>query len=186
VEAVKKWPTTARAEYWATEAPASYRKLGIPSHPPKGAPELRLPRSSLARLLAARSGHGDFDAYHTRFSHDTTERSTRCRCGRLKEAAHFFYCRIARRKYGLPLGPPGIISPEYYLSTPAGAKHFGNWIAKTSFYKDICPNWAQDDDYDDGESDLDEDELDPFEPPLGDSPWLQDSPEPDSLVPEAG
>jgi hypothetical protein len=126
-------------------------------------------------LIAARSGHGDFEAYHTRFSHVANDNNPRrCKCGRLKEAAHFFYCRIARRKYGRPPGPPGIISPEYYLSTPQGAKYFGDWIAKTAFYKDICPNWATDNSPDLSEE---EEEEDPFEIPLGDSPWLQESQE---------
>jgi len=174
-EAARRWPTEATAEAWHREAPSAYKKLGIPPPPRRGPPELRLPRSTLARLIAARSGHGDFEAYHTRFSHTADNNNPRyCRCGRLKEAAHFFYCRIARRKYGQPPGPPRRISPEYYLSTPEGAKYFGDWIAKTAFYTDICPNWAKDDGPDLSEE---EEEEDPFEIPLGDSPWLQESQE---------
>jgi len=175
-EAAKRWPTEATAEAWHREAPAAYKRLGIPPPPHKGPPELRLPRSTLARLIAARSGHGDFEAYHTRFSHTVNiNNPRRCKCGRLKEAAHFFYCRIARRKYGRPPGPPKITSPEYYLSTPRGAKYFGDWITKTAFYKDICPSWVRDDSPDLSEEE--EEEEDPFEIPLGDSPWLQESQE---------
>jgi len=124
-EAARRWPTEATAEAWHREAPTAYKRLAIPPPPQKGPPELRLARSTLARLISARSGHGDFEAYHTRFSHTVNNNSLRrCKCGRLKEAAHFFYCRIARRKYGQPPGPPKIISPEYYLSTLQGAKHF--------------------------------------------------------------
>ena len=40
-----------------------------------------------------------------------------------------------------------------------------------TFYKDIYPNWATEDDPDFSEE---EEEEDPFEIPLGDSPWLQE------------
>ena len=41
-------------------------------------PELKLPRRGLARLLASRSGHGDFVVYHRRFDHPNAERRRHC------------------------------------------------------------------------------------------------------------
>ncbi|RAL66425.1 hypothetical protein DID88_006116 [Monilinia fructigena] len=42
--------------------------------------ELHLPRPTLHRLLALRSRHGDFEAYHRRFKHEDAE--THCPCER--------------------------------------------------------------------------------------------------------
>ena len=54
-------------------------------------PELALPRGLLHNLLAARSGHGDFAAYHRRFQHDNA--NLLCVCGQEKSPTHFVRCR---------------------------------------------------------------------------------------------
>ena len=58
--------------------------------------ELQSPRKNLAQLLAARSGHGNFAAYHDRFNYTEAER--RCRCGALTSTTHFYYCRLNSHK----------------------------------------------------------------------------------------
>jgi hypothetical protein len=51
----------------------------------------------LHRLLAARSGHGDFVECHRRFGH--VDASMTCSCGCQKPPAHIFYCRkLANRE----------------------------------------------------------------------------------------
>ena len=45
--------------------------------------------TTLHRLLAERSGHGDFEEYQERFGH---EDYTPCRCGRAKTVSHFAVC----------------------------------------------------------------------------------------------
>ncbi|RAL60615.1 hypothetical protein DID88_009933 [Monilinia fructigena] len=70
--------TTARAladaatsDWWSrclTGLSASYRKWGL-GYSIAEPPELRLPRTLLHRLLAARTAHGDFAQYHRRFGH---------------------------------------------------------------------------------------------------------------------
>ena len=64
--------------------------LGLP-------PALSLPRPVLARLLAARSGHGDFAKYHKRFGH--TPATIHCRCGARTSPTHFFFCRYSRQRH---------------------------------------------------------------------------------------
>src|SRR5947208_15535356 len=51
----------------------------IPLSPPTPSPPPDIPRSTLARVLAARSGHGDFAQYHDRFNPDNAKRPHQCR-----------------------------------------------------------------------------------------------------------
>jgi ribonuclease HI len=68
----------ALQDYWAAHAPTRYKDLRIRAsalgRPPK---ELYLPRPILGRLLAARSGHGDFHDYHTASNTRTQSSSAR-------------------------------------------------------------------------------------------------------------
>ena len=54
-------------------------------------PELSLPQRLLHRLLAARTGHGDFAAYHRRLKH--VDANLECVCGRETTPTHFISCR---------------------------------------------------------------------------------------------
>lgn len=120
---------------WRTVAPQHYRDLGIQTSPlnPK---ELLLPRAILGRILAARSGHGDFADYHERFNH--VDAHLYCRCGARKAQLHFFFCYIAKRRFRRPLGKPGVVLAEL-LGTTSGIKTLTTWLQRTRFYEDICP-----------------------------------------------
>lgn len=120
---------------WSTLAPQQYRDLGIQTSPlnPK---ELLLPRAILGRILAARSGHGDFAAYHERFNHMDIHLT--CRCGAGKAPLHFFFCKIAKRRTRRPLGRPNIALAEL-LGTPIGITTLATWFQRTRFYEEICP-----------------------------------------------
>ncbi len=95
-------------------------------------PELALPRAALARLLAARSGHGDFAAYHDRFNHMDAER--RCRCGAFKKPDHFLHCRVARFKELLRDEHGQQLTSTELLSTARGARLFAAWAAASDFF----------------------------------------------------
>jgi hypothetical protein len=70
-----------KQEWWATNAPKSYKALEI--NMPTGKPkELELPRWALGRLVSARSRHGDFVEYYERFQHERY--IVKCACGRDK------------------------------------------------------------------------------------------------------
>lgn len=63
----------------------------------KQPPELTLPRWAYHRLVAARTGHGDFSDYHERFKH--LNNNDKCVCGRERRPWHFAECRLAQRKW---------------------------------------------------------------------------------------
>ena len=131
----KKWARDADADEfskWWSALPPRTPALEPPSpNPPAW---LTAPRALLGRLLAARSGHGDFAAYHDRFDHDDAERQ--CRCGLPTAPMHFLSCRVARQRQLLTpwLGPdPRTPSPPL-LTTAAGAEAFLEWAGKTGYY----------------------------------------------------
>ena len=143
---VSKAKTLLRARYaatcqahWNKNAPARYKDLGITLE--KNSPkELQLPRAILGRLLAARSGHGDYAAYHTRFHHHDANIS--CQCGRDKAPEHFFFCRKGRQTARLQT-PPNLTSHaaiKWVLSTQEGAVQLKDWCQNTRFFETICPN----------------------------------------------
>lgn len=79
-------------QWWKTSQPVSYRswKLPMKTRPP----ELAMRRPILHRLLAERSGHGDFADYHDRFGHTAPRKL--CRCGKVRMQGHFIQCPIAK------------------------------------------------------------------------------------------
>lgn len=80
-------------DWWEKHAPLRYKRLGIALRPnPR---ELTLARNTLSKLIAARSGHGDFKQYHVRFHHYSFDS---CECGSPTSPEHFFFCRITRHK----------------------------------------------------------------------------------------
>jgi ribonuclease HI len=125
---------SALQRHWQSTAPKSYQDLWITTSPWRPA-ELKLPRPLLARILAARTGHGDFAAYHERLNHEDAH--LLCRCGARKSPTHFFFCRIAKRRLPRPSGPPSEAIP-YLLGTPKGAVKLAAWLSKTRFFDDIC------------------------------------------------
>lgn len=130
--ALKKNLAKCFEEYWATYAPHSYKKLAIPLDPRPL--ELSLPRGSLGRLLAARSGHGDFAAYHEHFNH--SDALLPCSCGQPKPPQHFFHCPLGKQAAPHPWrGQPA----REVLGTNKGALLFHQWLQQSSFYSKICP-----------------------------------------------
>lgn len=136
---VKDSTPVALTKLWQTVAPQQYRDLGIQTAPLKPK-ELSLPRATLGRILASRSCHGDFAAYHERFNHYNAY--LYCRCGARKAPLHFFFCSIAKRRLHRPPGPPTLVL-DFLLGTSAGANTLAAWLRKTRFYEDICPRTPQ-------------------------------------------
>ena len=77
-------------EWWSKVLPARYKELDLQMRRRKP-PELNLSRRILHGLLAARTGHGDFAAYHRRFHHE--DANLECDCGLENSPTHFFRCR---------------------------------------------------------------------------------------------
>lgn len=122
--------------YWEANAPLTYQQLGLrmTSKPPT---ELSLSRPVLGRLLAARSGHGDFADYHNRFSHQDAK--LHCNCGLPKTTTHFFFCRQGQQRKKLVVPHFHGTSPaiDWLLGTAAGARTFAKWTSETHFFDTI-------------------------------------------------
>jgi len=92
---VREKAAAAFKSWWERAAPACYKELGIQlaSGCP---PELELTRATLHRLLAARSGHGDFAEYHERFEHE--DAVLECSCGKRNALEHLLLCDKVRTR----------------------------------------------------------------------------------------
>lgn len=66
-------------DWWSRNKPLKYERWFLKSR--KNPVELSLGRRMLNHLLAERSGHGDFKAYHIRFSYKPGSWKT-CKCGK--------------------------------------------------------------------------------------------------------
>ncbi|KAK5998958.1 Interferon-induced GTP-binding Mx2-like protein [Cladobotryum mycophilum] len=112
--------------YWYKNRPHSYRRWDLF---PRTGPELSLPRGILHRLLAERSGHGDFQEYHDLFNHNTIRT---CQCGSPLNPGHFVECRNNRDQ--LPEPPEDTLILEYLLG-PRGTSKFMTFIKATRPYE---------------------------------------------------
>jgi hypothetical protein len=130
---------TQFSDWWVATAPTcrGYRDLGLAASLacPK---ELDLPRPVLHNLLAARSGHGDFDWYHRRFKHKDNQR---CSCGRLRAPEHLIHCRKTKQLQQLwPVFKPNPKTPrDYWLRLIASPTDFAAFLKTTRFFETICP-----------------------------------------------
>jgi ribonuclease HI len=128
---LKERVTRACQAFWAEQAPQTYQALGLTftAKPP----ELRLGRFALGVLIANRTGHGDFAAYHTRFNHGDAD--NRCQCGREKAPGHFYCCRLGRRAMRHGWGQLKLLE---VLTSAAGAGRLEQWLEKTGYYRTLC------------------------------------------------
>ena len=118
--------------YWTENAPQQYKDLSIRLD--RRPHELSLPRATLGRLLAARSGHGDFAQYHERFGHEDT--MIECSCGLPKTPLHFYYCQKGHKASPHPWGNQQV---DEILRSKAGTRDFHEWLQRSHFYRIICP-----------------------------------------------
>jgi len=122
-------------QLWSTIAPANYKELLISYGPSSSL--LTLKRYAMGRILAARSQHGDFADYHTRFNH--VDATLECSCGKRKSPLHFYFCRKGRALKTLCKQPPSEAIP-WLLGTLMGAERLADWLSTTRFYQEICPH----------------------------------------------
>ncbi|KAK4177118.1 reverse transcriptase domain protein, partial [Triangularia setosa] len=117
-------------EWWSTNRPERYARLAIPGPGKRPPPELSLARKTLHHLLAERTGHGDFEAYHLRFGHEVYRT---CRCGQPTAVEHFAECAEARVR-----GPWGseirraLRRPQRLLGKDW--KKYAEWVESTGAY----------------------------------------------------
>lgn len=134
---VKESISRSTGNLWNLLSPSLglYQQLHINTSPnrPK---ELELPRSTLGRILATRTGHGDFADYHDRFRHP--EANMNCLYGHRKSPLHFFFCYIAKRRVPRPPGPPSEVLP-FLLGTYKGGLVLHKWLQESRFFSEIYP-----------------------------------------------
>jgi ribonuclease HI len=136
----------ALAEWWETQETTlslHYRYWALPynTRPSK---ELDLPRSTLQRLLAARTSHGDFAWYHRKYKHP--DANIRCSCRKLKTPEHLVMCRKAQKLYkhwpvkpDVPIGRDKKDARAYLRILLQNPQHFVEYLNLTEFYSKICP-----------------------------------------------
>ena len=116
-------------------AAQTYVELGLkPTSRPKFLPELRLKREVQGWLIAARSGHGHFSAYHERFGHEETD--LHCVCGQKRAQLHPFSCAHAK-KHKPHLWCKKLqrqLAPEEVLGTPEGVGAFAKRAPATGLF----------------------------------------------------
>ena len=135
VAGAKRWAyTTAKRDFstYRNSLPAHHR-LRPDCARSQPHVELQLRRKSLARLLAARSGHGNLAAYHTRFNDTDAER--RCRCGAHTTPTHFYYCRHSSHKELLKGTHGQPLTIKEILETAEGVLAFSRWEGISDFFK---------------------------------------------------
>ncbi|KAI0993551.1 hypothetical protein K3495_g14633 [Podosphaera aphanis] len=77
--------------WWGEACPSRYQELDLLMRRRKP-PELALTRRLLRELIAARTGHGNFAAYHRRFNF--SDAPMECTCGEETSPNHFLHCRL--------------------------------------------------------------------------------------------
>jgi ribonuclease HI len=113
------------------------RSIPLPAPTARPPKTLGLPRPTLARILAARSGHGDFAAYHERFAHESA--TTRCRFGARTAPDHFFHCRLAQSRERLRTSNGEDIPLCDLIATENGSLTLGAWLKTTSYFAFASP-----------------------------------------------
>ncbi len=133
-----EWQTNS-----SSRAIQTYKDLGFPpTSRIQSLPELIMKREVLGWLIAARSGHGQFAAYHKRFQHEE-ETDTHCGCGQKRAQLHPFSCLLGRTHRALLMcrRTHRELRPEEVLGSPEDVAVFAKWAPATELfnrhYKDV-------------------------------------------------
>ncbi|KAM5529456.1 reverse transcriptase domain protein [Fusarium oxysporum f. sp. phaseoli] len=129
-------PKEAFETWWSTSAPEQYKGLNLKAT--TGCPpELSLPRAALHHLLAARTLHGDFAAYHERFDHGDAHLV--CSCNRRKATRSYL---LLHKGTAAP-SDEARTSPNGAVNLAIG-RDFTKFIElskESAFFGKICPRY---------------------------------------------
>ncbi|KAI0997565.1 hypothetical protein K3495_g10621 [Podosphaera aphanis] len=117
------------SSWWQKNRPRDYMELDL-KMTRKRPPELALPRWAYHRLIAARTGHGDFAQYHERFKHENSDGN--CECGRERRPRHFAECRSALQRWRRAKQEPRPRASEMLAEN--GWKKFLEFVSITRCY----------------------------------------------------
>ena len=124
-------------DWWHLNRPKHYADLELEMRRKKP-PELALPRAVFARLIAARTGHGDFAAYHRRFKHTTA--TLHCERRREKSIGHLVQCRKALTTWRLKSGKRRAPAIEIMLGS-SGWRLFRDYVQESDTYEEASQGW---------------------------------------------
>ncbi|KAL8367089.1 hypothetical protein RB599_010924 [Gaeumannomyces hyphopodioides] len=130
----RKMSRDARNAWFEKNLPERYKDIGLPPIPQRLPDALQLHRRVLQRLIAAHTGHGDFDWYHRRFQH---EDDNPCRCGRNKSPSHPVFCRLARAKekeWPKADPAPAFDRPGYWKKLLQKPTLFASFVEATNYF----------------------------------------------------
>ncbi|KAL8391941.1 hypothetical protein RB595_002230 [Gaeumannomyces hyphopodioides] len=130
----RKIARDARDAWFKDNFPDRYKAIGLPPVPKHTPDALQLHRKILQRLIAARTGHGDFDWYHRKFGH---EDDNPCRCGRNKSPFHPVHCRLAKaveNKWPKANPFPALDRPGYWKQLLQKPFLFASFVEATNYY----------------------------------------------------
>jgi hypothetical protein len=123
----------ATTQYWAAKAPANYIELMVEY--PLTTDKFQTSRAALGHILAARSQHGDFTAYHNRFNHAGA--TLNCSCRRPKSPLHFYFCKKSTVQKLTPRLATSHALP-WLLGTTKGIIALAKWITGSRYFLEIC------------------------------------------------
>ena len=105
--------------------------------PPELKPPTPMPRSALARILLARSLHGDFATYHLTREHKNA--TLNCSCGATKTSEHLFLCRRLSSRYKLRYFKGKMLNLNDLITTLVGEACYVAWIKETNYNPESRP-----------------------------------------------
>jgi len=130
-------------DWWEAHTPKGYEALRIGPRIGRGK-ELDLKRPTLARLVEARTGHGDFKKHGERRGWPVFD--PHCGCGADKEPLHFYHCPAyaeawkKRKKKGLEFpSRDRMKQTKWMISTERGAKVFALYAQETRYFEEMVP-----------------------------------------------
>ena len=132
--------------WWSKAWPARYSDLDLQMRRKKP-PGLALYRPLLHKLIAARTGHGDFADYHRRFKH--IDANLECVCGLENSPTHFVRCReyanqVRKLRNGESMGAfiSQLLGPKCLSKFTEFAQNTGCFRSRQK--PDLCWMWELD------------------------------------------
>ena len=90
-----------------------------------------MPRSALARILSARSLHGDFATYHLAREHE--DATLNCSCGAIKTPEHLFLCRRLPLRHKLHYFKGKMLNLDDLITSLEGEACYAAWVKETNY-----------------------------------------------------
>ncbi|KAM3501568.1 hypothetical protein MY11210_009336 [Beauveria gryllotalpidicola] len=125
-------------QWWQANIPEEYQRMDLCDFPRRAPAELHLPRTLLYRLIAARTGTGNFAAFHTNLNRP--EQIRPCGCGGTGNPTHIFFCRAISKLHRARLSHATTGMPPAWKALGKEFSVFVKTATASGFFTDICPH----------------------------------------------